>query len=79
MSTYVLIHGAWHGAWCWKNIIPFLEKNGHKVVAHRIYPDMVKTKDPSLKLPCRLILIECAKFLMNSLSRLFWLGIVWEG
>jgi len=33
MSTYVLIHGAWHGAWCWKNIIPFLEKNGHKVVA----------------------------------------------
>ncbi len=33
MSTYVLIHGAWHGAWCWKNVIPHIEKEGHKVVA----------------------------------------------
>jgi pimeloyl-ACP methyl ester carboxylesterase len=33
MSTYVLIHGAWHGGWCWKNVIPLLEKEGHKVVA----------------------------------------------
>jgi len=33
MSIYVLIHGAWHGGWCWKNVIPLLEKKGHKVVA----------------------------------------------
>jgi len=33
MSTYVLIHGAWHGAWCWKNVIPLIENEGHKVVA----------------------------------------------
>jgi len=33
MSTFVLIHGAWHGAWCWKKIIPLLEKEGHKVEA----------------------------------------------
>ena len=33
MSTYVLIHGAWHGSWCWKKIIPLIEKEGHKVVA----------------------------------------------
>ena len=33
MSTYVLIHGAWHGAWCWKNVTPLIEKEGHKVVA----------------------------------------------
>jgi len=33
MSTYVLIHGAWHGAWCWKNVIPFIKKEGHQVVA----------------------------------------------
>ena len=32
MSTYVLIHGAWHGGWCWKYIIPLLENEGHKVV-----------------------------------------------
>ena len=33
MSTYVLIHGAWHGAWCWKKVIPLIENEGHKVVA----------------------------------------------
>jgi pimeloyl-ACP methyl ester carboxylesterase len=33
MSTYVLIHGAWHGGWCWKKIVPLLEKEGHKVIA----------------------------------------------
>lgn len=36
MSTYVLIHGFWHGAWCWHKITPRLEKAGHKVIV----PDM---------------------------------------
>jgi pimeloyl-ACP methyl ester carboxylesterase len=33
MSTFVLIHGAWHGAWCWYKIIPALERAGHTVIA----------------------------------------------
>jgi len=33
MSTYVLIHGAWHGSWCWDKVVPLLEKEGHTVVA----------------------------------------------
>jgi len=33
MSTYVLIHGSWHAAWCWYKITPRLEAAGHKVVA----------------------------------------------
>ncbi len=33
MSNYVLIHGAWHGAWCWDKVVPLLEKEGHKVEA----------------------------------------------
>ncbi len=32
MSTYVLVHGAWHGAWCWNKVTPLLEAQGHKVV-----------------------------------------------
>ena len=31
MSTYVLIHGAWHGGWCWERVRPRLEKAGHTV------------------------------------------------
>jgi pimeloyl-ACP methyl ester carboxylesterase len=33
MTTFVLIHGAWHGAWCWEKVVPLLEKAGHKVEA----------------------------------------------
>jgi pimeloyl-ACP methyl ester carboxylesterase len=37
MSTYVLIHGSWHGSWCWYKIIPRLQLAGHRVIA----PDIV--------------------------------------
>jgi pimeloyl-ACP methyl ester carboxylesterase len=33
MATFVLIHGAWHGGWCWERIVPLLEAKGHKVLA----------------------------------------------
>ena len=33
MSTFALIHGAWHGAWCWEPLIPELERRGHRAVA----------------------------------------------
>ena len=33
MGTYVLVHGAWHGSWCWSKLVPLLEKAGHKAVA----------------------------------------------
>ena len=31
MSTYVLVHGAWHGAWCWKHLANVLRSAGHQV------------------------------------------------
>ncbi|MDY6968555.1 MAG: alpha/beta fold hydrolase [Spirochaetota bacterium] len=33
MSIYILVHGAWHGSWCWNKVIPLLEQKGHKVEA----------------------------------------------
>ena len=33
MTTFVLVHGAWHGAWCWEKLIPEVEARGHRVVA----------------------------------------------
>lgn len=33
MSTYVLIHGAWEGRWCWEKVVPLLQQAGHQVVA----------------------------------------------
>src|SRR5215470_15170965 len=33
MATFVLVHGAWHGGWCWQKVIPYLEAAGHEVYA----------------------------------------------
>lgn len=33
MATFVLVHGAWHGAWCWRHIRPLLRARGHEVLA----------------------------------------------
>ena len=30
-KTFVLVHGSWHGGWCWRRVSDLLEKNGHKV------------------------------------------------
>src|SRR4051794_32435358 len=32
MSDIVLVHGAWHGAWCWRLVLPSLWAAGHRVV-----------------------------------------------
>jgi pimeloyl-ACP methyl ester carboxylesterase len=33
MSTYVLVHGSWHGAWCWYKTVPLLKQAGHTAIA----------------------------------------------
>ncbi|KDB53581.1 putative esterase [Sphaerotilus natans subsp. natans DSM 6575] len=33
MSALVLIHGAWHGAWCWRRVLPGLRDAGHSAHA----------------------------------------------
>ena len=30
-ATFVLVHGAWHGGWCWKKISALLDADGHQV------------------------------------------------
>lgn len=31
MSVFVLVHGAWHGGWCWKRVRSALQARGHDV------------------------------------------------
>jgi pimeloyl-ACP methyl ester carboxylesterase len=31
-KTYVLVHGAWHGGWCWSKVASILRGRGHTVV-----------------------------------------------
>lgn len=31
MTEFVLLHGAWHGGWCWARVADILRARGHKV------------------------------------------------
>jgi pimeloyl-ACP methyl ester carboxylesterase len=31
MSSYLLVHGAWSTGWVWNDVVPLLEKSGHRV------------------------------------------------
>lgn len=45
MSAYVLVHGAWHGGWCWDKVVSRLEKEGYRVEAPDL-PGHGKDKTP---------------------------------
>ena len=33
MANFVLVHGAWHGGWCWQRVSALLQQQGHRVHA----------------------------------------------
>jgi pimeloyl-ACP methyl ester carboxylesterase len=37
MTTYVLVHGSWHGGWCWHRVVAGLQRAGHRALA----PDLL--------------------------------------
>ena len=45
MATFVLVHGAWHGGWCWDEVVPRLKARGHIVEAPDL-PGMGRDKTP---------------------------------
>lgn len=47
MALFLMVPGAWHGAWCWAGLTPFLQKAGHEVQA----PDLVAIPPGANPLP----------------------------
>ncbi|MFC5497145.1 alpha/beta fold hydrolase [Caenimonas terrae] len=33
MANFVLVHGAWHGGWCWRRVVQALASQGHRAHA----------------------------------------------
>ena len=44
MTTYVLVHGAWHGPWAWDRVVPLLRSAG----ARTLTPDLSAPGDHGL-------------------------------
>ena len=47
VSTFCLIHGAYHGAWCWHEVTTELRARGHDVVAPDLPAHGVDTTPPT--------------------------------
>jgi pimeloyl-ACP methyl ester carboxylesterase len=45
MARFVLVAGAWHGAWCWEYVTPLLEARGHRVQTAEL-PGMGEDRTP---------------------------------
>lgn len=45
-KTFILVHGAWHGAWCWRKLIPLLEAQDARVIAPDL-PSMGADRTPA--------------------------------
>ncbi|MFD3525351.1 alpha/beta fold hydrolase [Streptomyces sp. NPDC058653] len=52
MSTYLLVHGAWHGGESWDRVVPLLASAGHRVLAPSLtgYGDKTHLKSPEVGL-----------------------------
>jgi pimeloyl-ACP methyl ester carboxylesterase len=48
VARIVLIHGAWHGAWCWERLVPLLEARGHTAIARDLPAMGADDTDPRL-------------------------------
>lgn len=51
-KTYVLVHGAWHGGWCWKYVREALLAQGHQVFTPSLtgLGDRVHLRNPDVNL-----------------------------
>lgn len=45
--TFVLVAGAWHGAWCWERLTPLLESAGHRVLTPELSATGNSPGDPA--------------------------------
>lgn len=52
MSTFLLVHGAWHSGRCWERVVPLLESAGHRVLAPSLtgYGDKAHLLSPEVGL-----------------------------
>jgi len=61
--TFVLIAGAWHGAWCWQKLVPLLEAQGHRVLTPELPATGADLSDPS-----RVTLEGWARFVADAIA-----------
>ena len=49
MARFVLVHGSFHGPWCWQRLTPLLVAAGHEVIAPRLADAATTHPQPDLQ------------------------------
>lgn len=65
MATFILIHGACQGGWCWEKIVPLLTARGHKALA----PDLPGSGDDHTTPPAAINLPLYVDFISRLLDK----------
>lgn len=66
-KKYVLVHGAWHGSWCWHKVAKKIQEQGHHVITPDLpghYLNKRQFKEVSLR-----NYVESIETLINSLQQ----------
>ena len=50
MAIYILVAGSWHGSWCWSQVVPLLERAGHRVLTPDLC-DVISDQHSAAKQP----------------------------
>jgi pimeloyl-ACP methyl ester carboxylesterase len=77
MSTFLLVHGAWHGAWCWSKLVPELEALGHKTIVFDL-PSHGEDKTPAGDVTLDDYAARWSRNWMQVKIPCCWSGIRWE-
>jgi len=73
MSVFVLVHGSWHGGWCWDKLVPLLEKDGHRVLAPDL-PSHGKDRTPPVQVTLRSYTDAIGSLVDNQPERVILVG-----
>jgi pimeloyl-ACP methyl ester carboxylesterase len=79
-TTIVLIHGSWHGAWCWQRVRPLLHRAGYETHAPTLTGQAELAGYGSLSVGLRSHTEEVARFLeFNDLHNVMLVGHSYGG
>ena len=80
MATFVMVHGSWHGGWCWREVADALRARGHRVFTPTLSgcAENVHRLDGSIDLSTHVMDIENLLF-FEDLSEVILVGHSYAG
>ncbi|TNF04559.1 MAG: alpha/beta fold hydrolase [Sphingomonadales bacterium] len=73
MTTFLLVHGGLHGGWCWEEVVPLLEAEGHSALAPDL-PGMGSDPTPLAEVDLKLCADKIASIIADEAGPVLLVG-----